>query len=109
MAFVLDERVRPLFRAIYIARFPALAIANLARPPHYPKDSGAKIEARVGVSWIHLAVANVPEVAGTASPKLSEGLTRPFPSPLILLRCGLRFTFPAPALKQVPVAVARAI
>lgn len=73
------------------------------------KDGGATIKGGAGVSWIYLSVAVVLEVAGTASLKLSDGLTRLVPSLLIIPAYDLSFTLLALALKQVPVSVAYAI
>ncbi|MDT8376533.1 MAG: multidrug efflux SMR transporter [Mariprofundaceae bacterium] len=59
--------------------------------------------------WIYLSFAIVLEVAGTTSMKLSEGLTRPLPSAMMLFFYIVSFALMALALKRLEVGMAYAI
>jgi small multidrug resistance pump len=59
--------------------------------------------------WLYLIAAILFEVAGTVSMKLSDGLTRPWPTVGLFLAYGVAFVFLALALRTIGVGVAYAI
>ena len=61
------------------------------------------------MSWVFLAAAIVFETAGTTCMKLSEGLTKLWPSVLLFVLYGLSFGMVTIAIKRIEVSVAYAI
>lgn len=61
------------------------------------------------MAWVYLALAIVLEVAGTTCLKLSDGLTRLWPSVLIFVFYGLAFVGLSLALKRLDLSVTYAI
>lgn len=61
------------------------------------------------MNWFYLLLAILLEVAGTASMKYSDGLTKIVPSILMVFFYATSFTFLAFALKSLDVSVAYAI
>ena len=61
------------------------------------------------MSYLHLAIAIVAEVIGTAALKAAEGFTRPLPSLVVVAGYGTAFYFLSLALKTIPVGIAYAI
>ncbi|MCF7821759.1 MAG: multidrug efflux SMR transporter [Mariprofundaceae bacterium] len=59
--------------------------------------------------WIYLSFAIVLEVAGTTSMKLSEGLTRPLPSAMMVFFYIASFALMALALKRLEIGMTYAI
>ena len=59
--------------------------------------------------WFLLGVAVMFETIGTTALKASQGLTRPWPSVLVLLAYGVSFYLLARVLLYIPVGVAYAI
>nr|WP_213583048.1 multidrug efflux SMR transporter [Paenibacillus sp. J2TS4] len=59
--------------------------------------------------WIYLTLAIVLEIAGTVSMKLSQGLTKLWPSVWMIVFYFLAFSSLSLSLKNVPVSVAYAI
>ncbi len=59
--------------------------------------------------WFLLSVANVLEVAGTTSMKLSDGLSRLVPSVLVFVFYAASFAAFSIALKKIEVSIAYAI
>ncbi len=61
------------------------------------------------LAWLYLALAIVLEVAGTTSMKLSDGLSRPWPTLAIFVFYGLGFSLLTLALRHIELSVAYAI
>jgi small multidrug resistance pump len=61
------------------------------------------------LAWLYLALAIVLEVAGTTSMKLSDGLSRPWPTLAIFVCYGLGFSLLTLALRHIELSVAYAI
>ncbi len=61
------------------------------------------------MSWVYLGAAIALELTGTISMKLSEGLTRPVPTALMISCYFACFALLSLALKQLEVGVAYAI
>jgi small multidrug resistance pump len=61
------------------------------------------------MNWIYLLAAILLEVAGTASMKFSNGLTKIVPSLLMIPFYAASFTFLALSLKTIDVSIAYAI
>lgn len=59
--------------------------------------------------WLFLAIAIASEVIATSMLKASEGLTRPWPSIVVIAGYASAFYFMALVLKTVPVGVVYAI
>jgi small multidrug resistance pump len=59
--------------------------------------------------WIYLAVAIISEVLATSALKASDGMTRFFPSVLVVVGYGVSFYFLSMTLRTIPVGVAYAI
>ena len=60
-------------------------------------------------SWLFLAVAIVAEVIATSALKASMGLTRLWPSVLVVLGYAIAFYLLALTLRTIPVGVAYAV
>lgn len=63
----------------------------------------------MNVYWVFLVGAILFEVAGTTSMKLSDGLTRLFPSVLIFIFYGCALSLLTLALKKVEISMAYTI
>ena len=61
------------------------------------------------MSWMNLIIAIIFEVAGTTCMKLSETLTRLWPSIGMFLFYGIAFVFLSLALRKIDVSIAYAI
>ncbi|MFN5709423.1 MAG: DMT family transporter [Planctomycetota bacterium] len=59
--------------------------------------------------WTYLAIAIVSEVAATSALKASEGLSRLWPSVVVIVGYGVAFYFLSLTLKTIPVGIAYAI
>jgi small multidrug resistance pump len=59
--------------------------------------------------WTYLAIAIVSEVAATSALKASEGLSKLWPSVVVLVGYGISFYFLSLTLKSVPIGIAYAI
>ena len=60
-------------------------------------------------AWLLLALAIVAEVVGTSALKASEGLTRPWPSVVVVLGYGVAFYCLSLVLKSIPVGITYAV
>ena len=61
------------------------------------------------LAWLYLGLAIILEVAGTTSMKLSDGLSRPWPTLAIFVFYGLGFSVLTLALRHIELSVAYAI
>ncbi|MCW2237929.1 DMT family transporter [Azospirillum canadense] len=61
------------------------------------------------MSWLYLTVAIAFEIVGTVSMKMSEGMTRLWPSVAVVACYVVAFAMLAQALKEIEVGVAYAI
>jgi len=61
------------------------------------------------MSWVYLIIAIVAEVFGTTSMKLSQGLSKLWPSVMIFVFYGLSLVFLTVSLKKIDISVAYAI
>ncbi len=61
------------------------------------------------VYWIYLAVAIVAEVAATSALKLSDGMTRFWPSLWVIAGYSVAFYCLAQAIKVIPVGISYAV
>lgn len=59
--------------------------------------------------WTYLAIAIVSEVAATSALKASEGLSKLWPSVVVIVGYGISFYFLSLTLKSVPIGIAYAI
>ncbi len=82
-----------------------------SRLPHgglrpVPSPSRASL---VAMHWVLLSIAILFEIAGTTSMKLSDGLTRLWPTIAIFVCYGIAFVFLTLSLKRLDIGVAYAI
>lgn len=61
------------------------------------------------MAWVILAVAGLFEIAGAVSLKLSEGLTRPWPSVALFASFALSFFLLSTAAQQIHIGTAYAV
>lgn len=61
------------------------------------------------MGWLYLTVAILFEVAGTTALKLSDGMTKLWPSAGVVVGYGIAFTLLALALRTVEVGIAYAV
>ncbi|PAQ15781.1 QacE family quaternary ammonium compound efflux SMR transporter [Bacillaceae bacterium SAOS 7] len=61
------------------------------------------------IYWLLLLVTIVFEVAGTVSMKLSDGLTKGFPSLMIFVNYGICFSIFAIVVKKIDLSIAYAL
>jgi len=59
--------------------------------------------------WLYMIASILFEVAGTTSMKLSEGLTRLYPTLAIFVCYGISFAFFAVAVKRIELSTAYAV
>ena len=59
--------------------------------------------------WTYLAIAILSEVAATSALKASEGLSRLWPSVVVIVGYGISFYFLSLTLKTIPVGIAYAV
>ncbi len=59
--------------------------------------------------WTYLAIAIVSEVAATSALKASEGLSKLWPSVVVIVGYGVAFYFLSLTLKTIPVGIAYAV
>jgi small multidrug resistance pump len=59
--------------------------------------------------WLYLLIAILTEVVGTTMMKVSQGLTKLYPSILMFVMYAISFVFMALALKKIEVSTAYAI
>jgi len=60
-------------------------------------------------AWLLLLIAIAAEIAGTSLLKLSEGLTRPWPTLLLLVSYGCAITLVARVVKVIPLGITYAL
>jgi small multidrug resistance pump len=59
--------------------------------------------------WTYLAIAILSEVAATSALKASAGLSRLWPSVVVIVGYGISFYFLSLTLKSIPVGIAYAV
>jgi len=59
--------------------------------------------------WTYLAIAILSEVAATSALKASAGLSRLWPSVVVIVGYGISFYFLSLTLKTIPVGIAYAV
>ena len=76
---------------------------------HLTTARGCPLAMTDSQAWLTLLVAIAAEIAGTSLLKLSEGLTRPWPTVLLLLAYGCAIALVAKVVMVIPLGITYAL